>query len=310
MPARSLPLLRGLGWLAVALLVAVSGAGLVVAIDHPATGTGRPELTARGDRSFAAARPPVREALGTLAAATEGLARAGREAAAALRARDAVAARTRIAEGESALTTATTAAGDLAAVRDDLLRAVGGARLGVANRERLETIQAAIEAAARLPEAWSGVAAGATTAALLTDPLAAHDQHVLEAAAAAREERYSEALEALVRAEDRLQIARLQRDRLPATLDHPTLDEWLVRSADYSAALESLYSVLEASGGEFTAEAEEALAVVEQAQAALPADGGAWVVIVTEIAEPVMTQGLIGIERARGVLTEASSALD
>ncbi|MBA2276022.1 MAG: hypothetical protein H0W00_04890, partial [Chloroflexi bacterium] len=110
MRTRSLRLLRGLGWLGVALMIAVSGAGLVVAIDHAATGTGRPELTVRGDRTFAAARQPVRDALDSLAAATEGLARAGREAASALRARDATTAQARIGDGESALLAVTAAA--------------------------------------------------------------------------------------------------------------------------------------------------------------------------------------------------------
>jgi len=154
---RSHNAIRGLGWVATVALIAVSGAGLVVALDHPATGSARPELTARGDAAFAAAMPAVRDALGKVASAADTLAEAGREAAAALRARDAATARARLAEGEEALAAATVAARDLVAARDALLEHVGGARLGAATRDQLVTIQAAQDAVARLPEAWASV---------------------------------------------------------------------------------------------------------------------------------------------------------
>lgn len=302
--------LRGVGWLAAAALIAVGGAGLVVAVDHPATGARRPELTARGDSAFAAALPSVRDALKRASAAADALAEAGRQSASALRARDPGTTRTRLADGEALLADSASAAQEATAAREGLLRRVGAARLGAATRERLVYIQAALDAVARLPEAWSGVAGGAGRAAGISAPLAAHDQLVFEATAAAREERYAEALQLLTRAAAELGEARRQTDRLPPALDHPTLDEWLGRSAAYSTALTTLYALLDDSGGEVTDEAAEALAEVERAQAALPVGEGAWVVIVNELAEPGMTEGLIGIERARGMLDEATAALD
>ncbi len=148
---------RGLGWLALAGVIAVSGAGLVVGLDHPATGAARPELTARGDAAFATALPPVRAALGRSASAADALAVAGREASAALRASDAATAEARLVEGDVALRDATVAAVDLAAARDALLAQVGDARLGAATRDRLVSLQAALDAVAQLPDAWASV---------------------------------------------------------------------------------------------------------------------------------------------------------
>lgn len=157
--------LRGLGWIVATVLIAVGGAGLVVAIDHPATGSGRPELTARGDAAFAAAMPAVRDALERLGSAADALAESGREAASALRAGNASAARAHIADGEGTLATARVAADDLAAARDELMRRVGDARLGAAAQQRLASVQASLDAAAQLPDAWGGVAGSTEPAA-------------------------------------------------------------------------------------------------------------------------------------------------
>lgn len=156
-------LVRGLGWVTASVLIAVSGAGLVVAIDHPASGSARPELTARGDTAFAAALPAVRDALERLESAADALAVAGREAASAIRAADAARARAHIDDGDGTLALVRIAASDLATARDELMRGVGDARLGAFGGERLASVHAALDAAALLPDAWAGVAA-------LTDP--------------------------------------------------------------------------------------------------------------------------------------------
>ncbi len=157
--------LHGLGWIVATVLIAVGGAGLVVTIDHPATGIGRPELTARGDAAFAAAMPAVRDALARLGSAADELSEAGREAASALRAGDTSAARAHIADGEGTLALVTVAADDLAAARDELMRRVGDARLGARAQERLASVQASLDAAAQLPDAWGGVAGSTEPAA-------------------------------------------------------------------------------------------------------------------------------------------------
>lgn len=152
-------LVRGLGWIAATVLIAVSAAGLVVAIDHPASGPGRPELTARGDAAFAAAIPAVRHESERLESAADALAEAGREAASALRAGDASTARAHIADGEDTLALARVAADDLATARDELMRRVGNARLGAVAQERLASVQASLDVAAQLTDAWARVAA-------------------------------------------------------------------------------------------------------------------------------------------------------
>ena len=158
MRARFFRMIRGLGWVIAAVLVAVSGAGLVVAIDHPAAGPARPELTARGDAAFAAGVPAVRDALSDLASAADALAGAGREAASAVRASDAATTQARLAAGDEALAAAALATQELASSRDALLGRVGGARLGTATSARLGTVQVVLDAAAQLSDAWADVA--------------------------------------------------------------------------------------------------------------------------------------------------------
>ncbi len=58
-----------------------------------------------------------------------------------------------------------------------------------------------------------------------------------------------------------------------------------------------------------TADATNALAAVDTAQAALPANTGALVVIVAEIGAQGYTDGLLGIDKVRGAIEGAMTAL-
>jgi len=302
--------LRTAVWLGLVATFAVAAAGLIVALDHPATDAGRPELTALGDRRFGEAVAPARDALARLAADLDTVAAAARNASRGLRALDTQVAREAIADGDAAVVAAGLAADDLGRARDDLIATIDGARLSSANQQRLAASADAIGAAVKVTGPWAALAGGVSGAGLVLDAIARHDDKVFEATTLARRERYADALAALDSADPELAGVGALRDRVAERAPVPTLDAWMVRAADYDAALRRLYELLEASGGQATVETQAALAGVRAAQAALPAESDAFVIIVTEVAEPGLTDALVAIERARGTVRDQALTVD
>jgi len=302
-------LLRLAGAALMFALIAIAGGGLVVALDHPATDSARPELTARGDAAFRRAATPLRASLDELAMLTDGLARAGREASFALRDLDHATVRARLADGEAGLASAILAAERVRSMNDQLVAEVAGARLSARSSAALIAVADVTNAVVALADYQALVASAAGSAADVLGDLQAHDELVFEATEAARDERYGAAAGSLDEAGDLLAPILAERDTAEVR-PSPTLDDWLLRATDYDAALQRLYQLLDASGGMPTSGSGAAAADVELAQAALPADGSALVVIASELAEPDLTEGLVGIEGIRGSIAEAVLALD
>jgi hypothetical protein len=135
--------------------------------------------------------------------------------------------------------------------------------------------------------------------------LAAHDEAVVAAAEAGRGADYRTALERLDDADAAITGATTLRDRLAATVDVTTLDEWLDRSGDYDVALRALYVAVQRANGQVDDAVRAAMRAEAAAQARLPPDTRSLVLIMADIGRGGMTAAAIEIEQARADLDEA-----
>ncbi|MEA2623045.1 MAG: hypothetical protein QOH61_1955 [Chloroflexota bacterium] len=297
----------GVAWIVFVVAVAISGAGLALALDHPQTDAGRPELTARGDGLVAPRLAALHPALAELTAAVEDLATHAREASSHLRRRETAEVRSALAAGDASLVGVAVASSRVDAGRRALLDGTSIVALGETTRASVEHLDGALLAARQIPDAWAGIAGGATLPITVLDALTEHDRLVLAATEAARAADYKTAQTRLVEARGALDRARQTAVRAAnAGRDATTLTDWIVRSANYDDALTGLYALLIQTGGTVTPEATAALAAVDRAKQALPKDTSALVIIVSDLGGGQVTLGLIELDRLRGAITLAA----
>ena len=300
-----------MAWLALMVIVAVAGAGLVTSLDHAQTEAGRPELTAHGHALLASRLTVLVPELSGLAAAVDGTAAAGRDVLTNLRRLDAGATSKAIDAGYAQLASLEPALEAVTAARATLLDGTTMDALPASDAARVVAIDAAITAASSLAADWSLVAVSVDTPLTLLGLLDKHDQQVLAATDAGRAQAYADALLSLGAAGATLDRARASAtDAQRRGLDTTTLDGWIGQLAGYDAALSTLYTALDASGGTLTAEAQTDLAAVDAAQAALPADRTGLVLIVTDVGAVPITDVLLKIEAVRGAVDAAAGTID
>jgi hypothetical protein len=296
-------------WAIFVAAVAIAGAGLTLALDHPQTDSGRPELTARGDALVAPRIAALQPALAQLAAAADEVATHARSLYGDLRARDTAAARVDLAAGDLAASRVTSSAVAVKAGSEQLLLGTSLGAIGAANRVRVGAIERAVAAAAGVPVAWAGIAGASVLPISAVDALARHDTLVLAATELARASDFAEALHRLNDAKVPLEQARTVTDQaLKAGRDARTLFEWITRSANYDDALTGLYALLVQTGGVMTPEAQVALDTVKKVEALLPTNTSGLVVIVSDLGGQQMTLGLIELDRLRGEIAAAVDA--
>jgi hypothetical protein len=300
---------RGLAWAAFVVAFAICSTGLILALDHPQTGSGRPELTARGDSIAEPRLDAMTPDLTRLSTAAEQLAGHARDTFSDLKAQDTDAVRSDLAAGDGSLTDITLAAAAIQAARNDLGTATGDAPLSTANRTRIAALDAALSAAGAMPSGWAHVADAAVVPVNVLEGLAHHDQLVLDATAAARSNDFATALQRLSDAGTALEAVKtLAIGASEKGLDVQTLGSWIGRSERYDVALKSLYSILVQTGGTMTGAASVALQKVNAAKAALPANTSALVIIVSDLGGQQITAGLIEIDQDRGDIDAALPA--
>jgi hypothetical protein len=291
---------RGTLWLAVVVVISVAGSGLVVALDHPQTDAGRPELTAKGDALVTPRLAAMAPAASDLADAADALARNGRDALIHLRSQQVDLTRSDLAAGDEVIAALATLVSSAAAARDTLLEGTSLHSVGTADQDQIAQIDAAVAAAASLPTSWANLAAATPAPTAVLEALAAHDGLVVQATDAARTADWATALQRLVdAAEPVARVSGVSAQLKGKGFDVTTLDGWVLRLTDYDRALGTLYTLLEASKGVMTAEASAALENVNLAQAALPPSTDALSVIVSDIGGQRITEALLEIDRAR-----------
>ena len=311
-PPAAAPVRRGtplVVWIVVLLVISIAGAGLILSVDHAPTEEGRPELTYRGHALVAPRLAAMSTDTQALAAAGDAVATAGRDTLTRLRALDATRTQTAIDTGDAAVADVLGTTERMVAARRTLLDGTTLAGLPAADRVAVGTIDAAIAAAGEFPGYWQQIGVAASDPLELLQDLDAHDAKVDTATKAGTAGRWPDALAALDDAQGLLQLAHAVRESAhKAGLDVSTLDDLLDRLDTYDQALVDLYTILQGTNGQTTAESQAALARVRVAQASLPLDQSAMVVILSDLAGPTITPVLLSIESARGALRAAVDA--
>ena len=96
------------------------------------------------------------------------------------------------------------------------------------------------------------------------------------------------------------------RDKLAITTEVAILTQWIDLNATYDAALRKTWTLLSKSRGKVTKAIRAAFAELTAAQAKLPADSRAMVVIMADVARGGLNQAVISIEDARRELDAAA----
>ena len=294
-------------WLLAALLIALGAAGIVAGMDTPpADGSDRTGRTGYGDAQLDASLDAIETQVRELSVAVEMLGQHSRVILASLSGNSTEAIDTATAHG-------TALVGDIKArvedIRDALVAVpvIGshaeGYELSPATRERHAAYLGALDAADGIEGAWTQLTVSALSANRLSRLLAAHDQAVVDAAADGRRGRYAGALERLDDADAAIADAKTMRDRLAATVDVTTLDQWLKRSGDYDAALRGLYRAVR--NGEGPDAIRELMQAEQRAKDRLPPDTRSLVLIMSDIGQGGINAAAIQIEQAHTDLEES-----
>lgn len=302
--------LAAIAWLAAVVVIALGAAGLVTALDTPAGGGDRPELTAPGDALVTPILDAQESELSLLAEDVFALSSSARTALAALNGTDLETVEAAVAAGDGRIVAIRTRAAAIGASLADapLIDEPDGAyRVSSAVRARHARLVEAAAVPAELEGAWARLTIGSLAASRLSALLAAHDEAVLAAAAQGRDAKYDAAATTLDDADAAIADARRMRDRLAATVDVTTLDAWLDRNAAYDVALRALYVALRDVGGRVTSDVRAAIDAERAAKERLPPDSRGLSLIMAEIGRGGMNGAVIAIEEARGAL---SAALD
>ncbi len=300
-----------IAWLAVIVVLAVAGAGIVAQWSHPPGTAARAELTWHGDQEVGPALDAAGAKLSTIGAEVDRLSILARGALAALGGEDHEPFDSALTEGGD---TARTIASASVALRLELLALPGDAatdaiHYGADTRARRATMLTALEATQGLARSWVNLTIGSVAASDLIALLTEHDLTVAAAAAQGRVADYPAALFTLAEAIGMLDDATEIRDDLLNTTDVATLDQWIRLNRRYDEALRGLYSALRDSGGLVNDAVRAAYREEGAARAALPQDTRALVVIVADIGRGGLNQAVIAIEQARGRLTLILEAL-
>ncbi len=294
-------------WVVAAIVLALGAAGIVAALDHMPGGAGRPELSWTADRDVAVQLDTATADLQALADAVEVLGEDGRTALGTLVGRDTPGLSAAIGAGTAQLdvidAAAATLQGDLAGL--PLANADRATRYSAATLARFDELSGALASVEPLRPAWERLAAGVVPAVQLTSHLLDHDTIAGEAVQLGGQGKYAQAIARIDTASAELDAADAIRDRLAATVDVATLDEWIGRNAAYDTALRDLWDALRTSNGRVTDAVREAAARERVAKDQLPPDARALVVILGDVARGGLNQAVITIEEARGELLEA-----
>ncbi len=297
-------------WLAVAILVALGGAGVASAMNRTPGTAGRPELTYAGDQAATPALDAATARLQALSDAVDGLGTAARSALTDLVGGDAAALSTTIDAGTAQLAQVRAARDALAASLAGVPYAGDGAdlHLSAATQERHATLLKTPALTTRLEGDWAVLSARALAASSIPTLLAKHDDQTAAAAAQGSAGHYKQAIALLSTPVATLARVAAARDGLAKSADVSTLAAWIDRNAAYDAALLNLYTSLQNAKGRVTDAVRKAFAREQAARAQLPRDTRAIVVIMSDIAQGGLNQAVIDIEVARGALSAALDA--
>lgn len=298
-------------WLVVAVAIAFGAAGIVAAANQPPVDGTRPELTWQADQVI---EPQLRAAAGDLGALSDkvdGLGTIGRSALTAVIDQDVPAIQASIASGQASVGTIK-ASTDALRARLEAIRGEGTddpTRIGSALRVQRDSMAAALSATDGLADSWTSLTRVSLVAIQLSESLTEHDTQAAAAAALARNFKYKEALATLGQASAALVVSGKLRDQLASSVDISVLTDWIDRNAAFDTAVAKVWTLLQATKTRVPPALHQALADLKTAQANLPPDARALVVIMAELARGGINEAVIDIEQARARLATAVDAL-
>jgi hypothetical protein len=296
-----------IAWSFVAVVVALGGAGIVARADNFAGDVARPELTWRYDQAMAPGLQDATAEAAGIVDATDKLADAARSALVHLLAGDTDLVSADLSRGEIWLA-------DIIARDERIDVLIAGLPylsspqlVSSGTREKIAALRAIVEATQPLPERWNQLEQATVPAVQVTAVMQAHDTTVFEASQEGVREEYEDALQTLDEALGQLdQVAQL-RDQLAPAVDVSTLTQWIDRSRAHDEALIGVYKAV--MGGKAD-EIAAAVAKQREAEAQLPPDTRALVVILGDIALGGVNQAAIAVEMVRGTVATSVAALD
>ena len=300
-------ILSAIVWLAVAVLIALGGAGVVAAMNHVPATPSRPELTWAADQAASAKLDEATDHLETLTGSVESLGSYGRQALAAVVAGDVDQVNQLVAAGTLQLGAIDTATKALDASLDAIPDVGNGSELLLSPevQDRYDGLVPTPEFTNGLDDDWRTFTGRALDAANLNALLARHDQETAAAAQQGVQEKYPQALLLLDVSDATIRQTKAVRDRLAATTDVATLTRWIERAEQYDAALRHLYEVLVDADGKVTRQVRAAFADEQDARRRLPVDTRPLVIIMADVAQGGLNQVVISIEETRQSLADA-----
>jgi hypothetical protein len=297
----------GLVWLLAATVLGLGGAGVVARGDNFAGDVARPELSWRYDQAMAPGIAAATDEAKHIGEATDKLADAARSALVHLLAGLTKDVADDLARGEVWAADITQRAVVVESRIAELPYLDSPQLVSSGTREKIAALRDIVEATRPLPERWRQLEVATVPAVEVTAVLQAHDATVFEATQKGVHEQYKEALAILDQAAADLDQAAVMRDQLKAAVDVSTLTLWIDRNRAHDEALRGVYEAI--PGGK----AEEIAAAVQkqrEAEAQLPPDTRALVVILGDIALGGVNQAAITIETVRGTVGIAVATLD
>jgi hypothetical protein len=296
-------------WLVAAAAISLGAAGVVAGMDTPrADGADRTGRSSQGDGTVTADLAPIEGDLRALASSVDQLGEQGRVILASLSANDPKAIEAATATGTQLVTDIDARAARITDALDTVPVVNTPAaqyELSPATRDRYAAYVGGLKSTDAVKDAWTRLTVGSLSASRMSQLLAAHDAAVVEAARAGRAAQYATALGHLGGADQAINDATALRDKLAATVEVGTLDEWLERSHAYDVALRKLYVAVQRSGGRITSGVKSAMRAESAAKDRLPPDTRSLVLIMSDIGRGGINDAAIAIEQALSDLQEA-----
>jgi hypothetical protein len=303
-------MLRWFLWLALAVVLALGGAGLVGQLTHPPGDASRGELTWTSDQALGSRLSTISGGLQDIGSLVDALDDDAKAALVAVSSGDADGLQAALDRGaERAKTIDTTAA----ALRASYAELPGGdpadvTRYSGATLSLRSALGAALEAVGSLSDEWGRVAARTTDAASLTEAIRGHDNTLVDAATAGVKAQYAQAISKCDEALALMNQITIMRNDYVQPGQTTVLDDWIARHLRYDEALLALYDALKASDGKRNATVDAAYKEEEAALADLPADNREIVVIIAQVSQGGLNDAVLAIEFARGQIDAAIEA--
>jgi hypothetical protein len=301
------------GWLALALGLALGSAGIVAATQHlPATGT-RPELTWSADQALANRLDAGVKELGLLKQDVDSLSVQARAVLSSVTQVNQVTLKTAWDSGSGDLNSIDAEAADLDSRFDctalsTTLPDVLAKQYSQPMIDRYEQVCDAVSSVAPIHDDWQAMVDGSQTAFQVVNDIEAHDSIATDALKLATQGRYADAIVKLVGASAALSDAQTVAAQLSTVTDTSTLTTWLTRTQAWDDAARLLWQTTIDNKGAINAQVTAALRNEANARALLPDNNNVLQVVMYEVAGNMTSNG-ISIETARGALNAAMTDL-